>query len=152
MLSLVRNPVAFALVALAALAVLAACNGGGGDETPVSGVTPPAAEESPAGQTPSAGAAEATVQMVSGTAFSPTELTIVAGTDVEITAENTSGFHSFAVYESEEAAANGEEPVAETEACSSPCSESVTVNLTAGEHFFRCEVHPNVMTGTITAE
>jgi len=26
------------------------------------------------------------------------------------------------------------------------------VTLAAGEHYFRCEVHPSVMTGTIIAE
>jgi plastocyanin len=90
--------------------------------------------------------------MVSGPAFSPRELVIAAGTDVEITAENTSGFHSFAVYESESAAEGGEDSIAETEACSSPCTDSVTVNLAAGEHFFRCQVHPNLMTGTLIAQ
>jgi plastocyanin len=165
-LSLVRSRAFVALVLLAALAALAAaCDGDGGDETPAAGVTPsadetPAAETpavSPAGETPAAGetpggGTTATVQMVSGPAFSPGELRIAAGTDVEITAENTSGFHSFAVYESEEAATGDDGPIAATEPCSSPCSESVTVNLAAGEHFFRCEVHPNFMTGTIIAE
>jgi plastocyanin len=172
---LVRGRAFAALVVVAAALLLAAaCNGDDGDKTPVAGVTPPAAEtpdqtpsgaETPAagetpdtgetpdaGETPDGGATAAQVQMVSGPAFSPSELTIAAGTDVEITAENTSGFHSFAVYESEAAAEGGEDAVGETEACSSPCTDSVTVNLAAGEHFFRCEIHPNLMTGTIIAE
>jgi plastocyanin len=90
--------------------------------------------------------------MVAGTAFSTGELRIPAGTQVTITADNTDGFHSFAVYESEDAAQSGEDPVAETEACGAPCKKTVDVTLTAGDHYFRCEVHPSVMNGTIIAE
>jgi plastocyanin len=172
-LTLARGRAFVALVVAAAAALLAAaCNGDGGDETPTAAVTPagetptaavtPAAEtpDAAAGETPDAaaddvpggGATSAEVQMVAGPAFSPRELTVAAGADVEITAENTTGFHSFAVYESESAAEGGEDAIAETEACSSPCTDSVTVNLAAGEHFFRCEVHPNIMTGAILAE
>ena len=164
-LTLVRSRVFAALVVLAAAALLAAaCNGDGGGKTPAAGVTPPAdqspvatetptdAETPPVGDTPDAGAETASIQMVSGPAFSTSELVVAAGTDVEITAENTDGFHSFAVYESEADAEGGGEPIAETEACSSPCTDSVTVNLAAGEHFFRCEVHPGLMTGTLVAQ
>ena len=143
----VRGRLFVALLALAAALLLAAgcSNDGGGDKTPAAGRTPAA------GQTPS-GAATAEIKMVAGTAFDTDELTIPAGTAVEITADITDGFHSFAVYESEDAAQNGEDPVAETEACSSPCTKTVEVTLAAGEHFFRCQVHTTAMTGVIVAE
>ena len=159
-LTLVRSRAFAALVVVAAAALLAAaCNGDGGGKTPAAGgqtpvatETPTDAETPPVGDTPDAGAETASIQMVSGPAFSTSELVVAAGTDVEITAENTDGFHSFAVYESEADAEGGGEPIAETEACSSPCTDSVTVNLAAGEHFFRCEVHPGLMTGTLVAQ
>jgi len=90
--------------------------------------------------------------MVPGTAFDKDELRIPADTVVEITADNTDGFHSFAVFESQDAAESGEDPIAETETCSAPCKRTVEVQLSAGEHFFRCQVHTTAMTGTITAE
>jgi len=157
----ILNPVrgAFfgALLVLSMVFLLAAgCNGGDGDgKTPAAGETPagqtPATGQTPVGgQTPPGATAE--IKMVAGTAFDKDELTIPAGTQVTITADNTDGFHSFAVYESEDAAQNGEDPVAETEACSSPCKKTVEVTLAAGDHFFRCEVHPTIMTGTLIAE
>jgi len=148
-----RSRTFVALLALAAALLLAvACsNDSGGDKTPAAGQTPATGQTPAAGQTPSGGAT-AEIQMVAGTAFSTDELRIPANTPVTITADNTDGFHSFAVYESEAAAQNGEDPIAETETCSAPCKRTVEVNLSAGEHFFRCQVHKSIMTGTITAE
>jgi plastocyanin len=137
----VRGRLFVALLALAAALLLAAgcSNDSGGDKTPATGQTP-------------SGAATAEIKMVAGTAFSTDELRIPANTPIAITADNTDGFHSFAVYESEAAAQNGEDPIAETESCSAPCKRTVEVNLSAGEHFFRCQVHTTAMAGTITAE
>ena len=126
-----------ALLALAAVVLLAAGCGNdssGGDKTPA------------AGQTPSGGAT-AEIKMVAGTAFDRAELTIAAGVDVEVTADNTDGTHNFSVYEDESA----QENLGKTEICTAPCTDTVTLNLPAGEYFFRCEVHPTLMTGTLTA-
>ena len=155
----VRGRLLVALLALAAALLLAAaCNSSdGGDKTPASGQTPAAGQTAVTGQTPAvgetpSGGATAEIQMVAGTAFSTDELRIPANTPVTITADNTDGFHSFAVFESQDAAESGEDPIAETETCSAPCKRTVEVNLSAGEHFFRCQVHKSSMTGTITAE
>lgn len=160
----VRGRLLVALLALAAALLLAAgCNGNdNGGYSQTGGRTPEAREtptEAPAGETPTVGetppaggGATAEIQMVAGTAFSTDELRVPASTPVTITADNTDGFHSFAVYESEAAAQNGEDPIAETETCGAPCKRTVEVNLSAGEHYFRCEVHPTQMTGTLTAQ
>ena len=156
----VRGRLLVALVALSvALLLAAACSSSGGDgsKTPAAGQTPAGDGGNGTGQTPAAGqtpsgGATAEIKMVAGTAFDKDELRIPAGTQVTITADNTDGFHSFAVYESEDAAQSGEDPVAETEPCGAPCKKTVDVTLAAGEHYFRCEVHPSVMTGTIIAE
>ena len=89
--------------------------------------------------------------MVGGSAFDKSELRIPAGTTVEITADNTSGFHAFAVYDSEAAADAGDAAIAEAEPCSAPCKQVVEVNLAVGEHYFRCQIH-NSMNGVIVAE
>ena len=133
----VRGRLLVALLALAAALLLAAgCSNdsGGGDKTPA------------AGQTPSGGVT-AEIQMVPGTAFDRAELTIAAGVDVEVSADNTDGTHNFSVYEDESA----QENLGKTEICTAPCTETVTLNLPAGEYFFRCDVHTTLMTGTLTA-
>jgi len=150
----VRSRAFVALLALAtALLLAAACssNGGGGDKTPTAGQTPATGQTPAAGETPSGGAT-AEIQMVAGTAFSTDELRIPANTAVEITADNTDGFHSFQVFESQAAAENGEAPIAETEACSAPCKKTAQVTLTPGEHYFRCGIHTSQMTGVVVAE
>ena len=134
----VRGRLFVALLAAALLLAAGCSNDSGGDKTPAAGETP--------------GAATAEITALAGTTFDTDELTIPAGAAVEITADITDGFHSFVVYESEAAAQNGEDPIAETESCSAPCKRTVEVNLSPGEHYFRCQVHPSRMNGVIVAE
>ena len=89
--------------------------------------------------------------MVAGTRFDKSELRIPAGSAVKITADNTSGFHAFAVYESDAAADSGEDAIAEAEPCSAPCKQVVEVTLSPGERYFRCQIHHG-MNCTIIAE
>ena len=149
----VRGRLFVALLALAAALLLAAAcsSSDGGDKTPAAGQTAVTGQTPAVGETPSGGAT-AEIQMVAGTAFSTDELRIPADTAVEITADNTDGFHSFQVFESQAAVENGEAPIAETEACSAPCKKTAQVTLTPGEHFFRCGIHTTRMTGSIIAE
>ena len=149
-LFVLRRRVSLAFLALGLALILAvACNGddGGGGETPVTGETPVADEEPEAG-----GGDTAEIQMLPGVVFDTDELIISAGVDVKITVDNTDGFHNFAVYGSEDDALGGEDSIVETETCDGPCVDSVSVNLAAGEYFFRCEVHPAIMTGTLTVQ
>ncbi len=142
-LLLLRSRVSLAFLALGlALILAAACSGddGGGGTTPAGG------------ETPAAGGDAAEIQMLPGTTFDTDELIIAADTDVTITADNTSGFHSFAVYSSRDEAESGSDSIAETGTCSAPCVDSVSVNLVAGEYFFRCEVHPTNMTGALIVQ
>ena len=139
-LFVLRSRVSLAFLALGlALILAAACNGDDG------GGTTPAA-----GETPTGGGDTAEIQMLPGTTFDKGELTIAAGVDVTITADNTDGTHNFAAYTGDPG--EGGELIDETEICSAPCVNSVSVNLAAGEYFFRCEVHPGIMTGTLTVQ
>jgi plastocyanin len=88
--------------------------------------------------------------MVSSIRFDRAELTISANTDVTITADNTeTGVpHSFSVYRTSAA----QENLGKTDICTAPCTNVVTLNLPPGEYFFRCEVHPQQMTGTLIVQ
>ncbi len=154
-LSFVRSRIFVALLVLgAALLVAAACGGDGdGGETPAGGQTP-AAEETPvANETPSGGGAAAEITMISPIKFDKAELTIAADTEVAITADNveTGIPHNLAVYTSRDAAESGEEALAATEICNAPCTDMATLTLNPGEYFFRCDVHPVQMVGTLVA-
>ena len=141
-LSFFRSRVSLAFIALGLALVLAvACNGDGdGDGDDGGGTTP-------------AGGATAEIQMLPGITFDTDELTIDADADVTITADNTDGFHNFAVYISrDEAEDPAIEPIGQTEIESAPFVDTVTLNLAAGEYFFRCEVHPSNMTGTLIVQ
>jgi plastocyanin len=143
-LSFVRSHILVALLVLGAVLSVAAACGSDGGQMPV-GETPVA------DGTPTGGGATAEIRMVPRIRFDRAELTIAADTETTITAENTDAgvSHNFAVYASRHAAESGEEALAATEVCNAPCSDAVTLKLSAGEYFFRCEVHPNHMTGTL---
>ncbi len=153
-LFVLRSRVSLAFLALGlALVLAAACNGDdGGGTTPVGGGDTAADETPAADETAAGGGDSAEIQMLPGNSFDTDELAIAADSDVTITADNTDGTHSFAIYNSEDDARGGEDPIDETEICAAPCVDSVVVNLAAGEYFFRCEVHPTFMTGTLIVE
>jgi plastocyanin len=143
------------LVIGAALLVAVACgDDGDGGETPAAGQTPAVGDTPAADETPTDGGATAEISMIPSIQFDTAELTIAAGTEVTITVDNTdTGIpHNFAVYTSRDAAESGEEALAVTDICTAPCTDTVTLNLSAGEYFFRCEVHPGQMTGTLLVE
>ncbi len=134
-----------AVSTVVALLLVAACNDGDGgngmsSETPALGETPAGV-----GVTPD-------IKMIPGKAFDKSELTIAADTEVAITADNTDGLHSFAIFAGEEYASGLVEPLARTEACFSPCTVTLSVNLSPGDYIFRCQVHPEEMVGKLIAQ
>ncbi len=134
-----------------ALLLTAACNDGNGgngtpSETPTVGETP-AVSEAPA----QVGAAP-DIKMIGVRSFDRSELTIAADTEVTIVAENIDGLHSFAIFAGEEYGPGFVDPLARTEACFSPCTVTLSVNLAPGEYVFRCQVHPEEMVGMLIAQ
>jgi len=121
---------ATSVILLGAALALAACNGGGDD----------GAE----------GGETAEIVMIPSIQFDRSELTISADTDVTITADNTEEgvSHNFSVYTDDSATDN----LGMTQICTAPCVDTVTLNLATGEYFFRCEVHPSIMTGTMIVQ
>ena len=88
--------------------------------------------------------------MIPSIQFDRSELTIGADTDVTITADNTDEGvpHNFSVYTDDSATDN----LGMTEICNAPCVDTVTLNLAAGDYFFRCEVHPSIMIGKLIVQ
>jgi len=100
----------------------------------------------------SSAAAGPEVKMVPSIKFEKTEITIDAGKKVTITVNNTdTGMrHNFALYKTKADADADKDEIAKTDICTAPCKQTVDVNLTAGDYFFHCDVHPSQMTGTLT--
>src|SRR6266542_80155 len=101
----------------------------------------------------SSAAAGPEVKMVPSIKFEKTEITIDAGKKVTITVNNTdTGMrHNFALYKTKADADADTNEIAKTDICPAPCKQTVDVNLTAGDYFFHCDVHPTQMMGTLTA-
>ena len=146
--------VGFVLVAVVLTFVLAFASVSGGDiesEEAVAELSPTPAATSTGDGTPGEGTV-VEVAMIPIIQFDRTDLTVPAGQAVTLTADNqdTGIPHNWAVYASEEAAISGEAALAATAICAD-CTETITFDPPdPGVYFFRCDVHPIQMVGTIT--
>ena len=82
--------------------------------------------------------------------FDPAELTVPAGEVTVKLANSGQASHTLTVYADEEFSEAVEG--ADTENVSAGEEGEFTVAFEAGEYFFRCELHPGQMQGTLTAE
>lgn len=129
---------AFLVVAATVVALLTAACGGGGEQE--------------AGQTASTLAAaneDVRADIVSeNLLFDKDRIEVPAGSRVKIVFDNRDRGvqHNFAVYETSEA----KELLAGTDLEAGPVVQELTFEAPqAGEYFFRCDVHPTTMTGTL---
>lgn len=106
--------------------------------------------------TPAAGEPAAPGELVivaKGILFDKEELRVPAGEPFTVTMRNEDAGvpHNWALYTDDsasEAIAGANEGI-----CTGPCEDKVEVPaLDPGEYFFRCDVHPTQMTGTLIAE
>ena len=100
-----------------------------------------------------AGPADATIAMVPSLKFEQTELAVAAGTQLTLAFDNrdTGIPHNWALYRDE----GHSDPLAgaNDNICTGPCSGQVTFGpLDPGTYFFRCDVHPQQMMGTLIAQ
>ena len=129
----------------------------GSTSTPLRGTSTPRA----AGATPGAGggaistvtaavASASTLQIsASGTKFDSDKLNANAGrVTVQFTNNDNGITHSFALYRSK---SDLDQPLAATTIATGPNAMSVTADLTPGDYYFQCQVHPQQMNGTLTA-
>ena len=115
------------------------------------GATPTVvASPTPSG-TPGGGGTVVEVKMVPTLKFDVSEMTLPANTEVTVRADNQDGgvLHNWAGYTDDSAA----QEIAKTEICSAPCVKEVTFTTPApGDYFFRCDLHPVQMTGTLKVQ
>jgi plastocyanin len=117
-----------------------------GSPTPDASPTPGASPTEPAGNV-------FTVLMVPVIAFNVDEIVLPASTEVTVVADNqeTGIPHNWAAYMDD----TGAELIegSRTTICGAPCIEEVTFTTPPpGEYFFRCDVHPLTMVGTLITE
>ncbi len=153
--------IGFVLVAvvLTFLLAFASTSGGGIESEEAVAELPPAPGAASSGGEIADGepAGEGTVvevAMIPIIQFDVTEISVPAGQPVTLTADNQEpGIpHNWAFYTSEEAANSGEAALAATAICTD-CLETITFDPPdPGVYFFRCDVHPIQMVGTITVE
>lgn len=97
---------------------------------------------------------DAEIRMVPTIMFNTEELSVQEGeVTIRATNEDDAIQHNFAVYQSRQGAEGGGEAIAATEVCSAPCTQEVSFDTPQpGQYFFRCDVHPQQMTGTLVVQ
>ncbi len=139
--------IAFVLAAVAATFVLAfTLPSGAGieDVEPEDGAA--VAEETPADGGVTGEGTVVDVAMIPTIQFDTVDITVPAGGQVTLTADNVDPgiLHNWALYTDESAS----EQLAATEICSD-CTEKISFEPPdPGVYFFRCDVHPTEMVGT----
>ena len=83
------------------------------------------------------------------TKFDTDKLSAKAGrVTVQFTNNENGTAHSFALYRSK---SDLDQPLAATTIATGPNIMAVTADLTPGDYYFQCQVHPDKMNGTLTA-
>ncbi len=146
----------FAGVALGAGLLLAACGGGSSSQTPAAptarATTVAATATTAPAVTPAAGGGSqsgATTISAKDVKFSTDKLTANAGSNTFTFNNQDSGVpHNFAIYKD----SGYTQKVGATDIANGPASADLKVDLQPGTYYFRCDVHPTQMQGTITVQ
>ena len=154
--------IVMSMVALTLSVGLVACGGDDDDENgdPAGGISPAAtavteATTEPtkaAEDTPAAGGADAITVVAADLSFTPDTFEAPAGEEFTVTLDNTGQLpHTLTVYS--DAAYTTPVDGADTGSITGGDTGDFSVTFdTAGDLFFRCEIHPVQMQGTITVE
>jgi len=122
--------------------------------SPTAGATA-APTSTPAPQATTAPAAQTVeISAVPSLKFDKDTITVKAGSQVTLkfTNNDTGVPHNWAAYT--DSTASTPIPGAKTEICTGPCEKEITFTAPdqPGDYFFRCDVHPAVMTGTLVVK
>src|SRR3990172_3844516 len=141
---------------------------GGSPPPPPPPTAPPSGSPTPGGPPPATPAGSATpggsptptvppvlsafvIKMLAPTKFDVNEMRLPANKEVTVRVDNQESgvFHSWSAYTDDSAT----EKIAGTELCTGPCIKEVRFTTPdAGEYFFRCDVHTQVMFGKLVVE
>lgn len=154
---LILAGVVAALLALAFFAAACGDEEDGGEPTEPVATTPAETEEptepeatEPADETPSA-ETELEIASAPGLTFDTEELTASAGQPFTVAFDNVDDAipHNFAIYRDEDHT----DLIDGTEIEEGPVTQTHDFEaLEAGTYYYRCDVHPTTMTGTLTVE
>lgn len=131
-------------------ATSSASRAAGASSSPRTSSSPASGTRSPS----TSSAAGPEIKMIASLKFDKTELTIDANKPVTVTVNNTEDGirHNFALYKTKADADADKDEIGSTKICSGPCKETLELNLEPGKYFFHCDVHPQQMTGTLSAK
>jgi plastocyanin len=128
----------FALLLIILVSAVASCSSATATPTPTATLTPTT--------TP----INITIDLVAkNLAFDKSTITVPAGANVTINFDNQDGVsHNFALYTDSSA----DTLIFRGQLTTSPTTYNFTAPSTPGNYFFRCDVHPTMMTGTFVVE
>ena len=144
---LVWSGVAFALAVVVMLVVFS----GDGTGSPVPFSSPPAISPSPGGSPVPVPSYDAEIVAVPVLKFDRKDLSVLSGKKnvVLFVNKDTNIPHNFAVYQD----ASAKDVVARGAICNAPCENTIEVPaLPPGRYFFKCDLHPQTMTGTLVVK
>ena len=104
--------------------------------------------------TPEEGAQEVTIRAIPSIQFDTDTITVQADGAVVVRMDNQDDLlpHNFAVY-TDDTASEQLAPTSIGRICTGPCEDDVQFELPEpGSYFFRCDVHPTIMTGEFIVE
>jgi len=168
-----RRLLAFTFLAISSLALVATACGGGSEKTAATPTRPAAVPSptrpavtatagvvasptvTPAPEATTAPAAETVeIAAVPRMKFDKDTITVKAGSQVTLkfTNSDTGVPHNWAAYT--DSTASTLIPGAKTKTCSGPCEDEITFTAPEqpGDYYFRCDIHPVAMTGTLVVE
>ena len=143
-MNLGKSAVILAVLLLSTLAFTACSSGDDDDDTN-------GAPQTGAAQTGAEGSSTMLTIVAENNRFDKDELRAPANTEVTLELENNDAglLHNLSIYESSDAS----EAIYQGELFTGEATQTYTFETPdAGEYFFRCDVHPDTMTGTFIVE
>ncbi len=137
-----------AMVIVTFVGAFIAVEGGGEEVVPGSPTASPGASPTPGG---SPAGNVFNVSMVPTLKFDTDQMTVPANQEVTVKADNKDSgvLHNWAAYTDKSA----KTVIARSDLCTGPCTKEVKFTAPApGEYFFRCDVHPQQMTGKLVVQ
>ncbi len=128
-------------------------NGAAPLSTATAAAVQPTAAAPPGTQQPSGGGASVTI-VAKNLAFDQTDITVKAGQEVTVTFDNQDNGIPHNIHFAMDSGYSQTIDNAKTDVATGPAKQTLTFTAPAqpGSYFFRCDVHPTQMKGTLTVQ